>query len=195
MIFSDIAHLKWSLLTLLLSMIACGIATGLSNAHLDRTLQELLNAQRQVSAAQGKLRSTQNDLASLSTYAPEYAALADHKIIADEQRLDWIEELEKLHRQHRVVNLKYTLAAQQPYPALNSENFEIKLSPLNLQLELLHEMQLLQFIAALRSDTKGLFILDQCTLERIGTTSTSTGAQLKADCSGGWITIKHRGAP
>jgi hypothetical protein len=77
-------------------------------------------------------------------------------------------------------------------------NFELKLSGLTLQLDLLHEIQLIKFFDALRSNIRGWFIIDHCTLERAGATTpgeVSTAPQLKAECGGGWITMKKKGAP
>jgi hypothetical protein len=64
---------------------------------------------------------------------------------------------------------------------------------MTLEIDLLHEEQLVQFIAALRSQLKGWFILDGCDLSRAfpGTEATP----LKASCKGGWLTMKNRNMP
>ena len=59
---------------------------------------------------------------------------------------------------------------------------------MTLQFNLLHEGQLVNFFDALRTNINGLFILDHCTLERYA----DTNIQLKAECSGGWLTLKNR---
>ncbi len=198
---SDIPHIKWSLLTFTLSLIAGGSAIWMGDAYDSAALKGRQAAQKQVIEARNKLSAAQSDLANMSTYALEYASLQQHHIIGGERRLDWMEGLEKLRQQHYVMDFKYTIAPQQPYtpnPALDAGNFEINMSGLSLQLDLLHEMQLVKFLQALRSDMKGWFIIDHCALTRTGTaadTPQNIGAQLKADCAGGWITIKNRNAP
>jgi hypothetical protein len=137
----------------------------------------------------------------MSIYAREYASLVDYKIIGGEQRLDWMEGLTKLRQNQLVVDFKYTIAPQQiysPKPTLDLGNFDLYLSGLNLQLDLQHEMQLIKFFGALRSNIRGWFIIDRCTLDR--TTTSNSGevqslTQLKADCTGGWITMKKKGTP
>jgi hypothetical protein len=199
---ADFQHLKWGVLAITLSLLLSGSAIWLGSEYVDRSLKQRQHAQRQLVEARNALSSAQSDLENMSIYAKEYAALVNNKIIGTEQRLDWMEGLENLRRQHRVIDFKYTIAPQQPYtpnPALDAGNFDIKLSSVNLQMDLLHEGQLVNFFQSLRSDTKGWFIIDHCTLERIDINNAprmlSRDAQLKADCSGGWITMNNRSTP
>jgi hypothetical protein len=194
---ADLPHLKLSLLAFMFSVLIGGGILWLSTMFLDHAHQARQAAQRQLIDARKKLGDAQSDFANISIYAREYASLVEHKIIGSEQRLDWMEELAALHQHHYVGDFKYTIAPQQPYlpnPALDTGNFELKLSGLNLQLDLLHEMQLMRFLDALRSNSKGWFIIDHCTLERSNATSNLT-APLKAECAGGWVTMHKKGAP
>ena len=197
---ADLLHLKWSLLAFTLSLIIGSSAIWLSAKYVDHARKERQQAQRQLIDARKKLSDAQSDLANMSIYSREFASLVDYKIIGGEQRLDWMEELAKLHQHHYVIDFKYTIAPQQPYtpnPALDTGNFELKLSGLNLQLDLLHDMQLIRFMDALRSNVKGWFIIDHCSLERNGATNVNADAvspNIKAECEGGWITMKKKGA-
>ena len=132
-------------------------------------------------------------------FRSEYGTLLQRKIIGNDQRLDWIEGLEKIHQQQRVLDFKYAIAPQQPYtpaPPLDSGNFELNLSNMTLQLDLLHEGQLITFFDTLRTDIKGWFIIDHCSLERSAAApENGTVSQLKAECTGGWLTLKNRNAP
>jgi hypothetical protein len=194
---ADLPRIKWSLLAFTLSLLLGGAAILLSAKYVDHARKERQEAQRELVAARVKMADAHSDLANMSIYAREYASLLDNKIIGTEQRLDWMEGLAKLQQHQLVVDFKYTIAPQQPYlpnPALDSGNFDLQLSGLTLQLDLLHEMQLLKILHALRSNIKGWFIIEHCTLERNTTTSTSL-ARLKAECAGGWITMKIKGTP
>jgi hypothetical protein len=64
---------------------------------------------------------------------------------------------------------------------------------MRLQLELLHEAELLAFLAELRDTVQALVKVRSCTIERIATGNTIRSgnlAQLKADCVLEWITLK-----
>jgi hypothetical protein len=203
MIFSksDFPLLKWSLLACTLSLLVSVVAIWFSTDYVEQSLKARQQAQLHLIEARKELGDAQSDLENMSIYAREYASLVDYKIIGGEQRLDWMEGLAKMRSGQHVIDFKYTIVPQQTYtpnPTLDLGNFELKLSGLNLQLDLLHEIQLIKFFDALRSNIRGWFIIDHCTLERAGATTpgeVSTAPQLKAECGGGWITMKKKGTP
>ncbi len=200
---SDLAHIKWSLLAFMSTLIMGAGAVWLSAQYVGHSLKERRTAQKQVAEARKKLDAAESDLENMSTYAMEYADLEKNKTVGGEHRLDWMEGLENLRQQHHAIDFRYTITPQQPYtpnPALEMGNFELNLSGLNLQVDLLHEGQLINLLAALRTDMKSWFILNHCTIRRNGDTD-ETGStpylapRLKAECTGGWITMKNRNAP
>jgi len=65
---------------------------------------------------------------------------------------------------------------------------------MTLQIELLHEEQLLRFFNAMEAQLQGWFILDHCSLSR-NVSSAPGAAMLAADCAGGWFTMQNRSAP
>ena len=195
---TDLPHIKWSLTVFLITLAVSVTTIVLSDNFFTNAQRNYQAAQRQLSDARSRLADVQDDRANMSTYAKEYAALLDRKIIGEDQRLDWMEGLENIRRQNLVPEFKYTITPQQPYtpaPPLSNGNFELNLSGMTLQLDLLHEGQLINFLDALRKEMKGRFLLDHCTIERNGTTSSGNpAAQLKAECAGGWLTLKNRNA-
>lgn len=190
---SDFPHIKWSLLTLLLVLTIGGSAVFFSRNYAHNAQNAKRTAQQQLNEARSKLTASRDDQENMATYTKEYSAIQRREIIGDEQRLNLIEALETLRRRNRVLDFKYAIAPQQPYkplPALDTGNFDLRLSPMTLQMELLHEGQLINFFDSLRRDMNGWFMLDRCTLERV----SGSAAQLKADCAGGWLTLKNRNA-
>jgi hypothetical protein len=190
---ADLPYIKWSLLTFILTLTVGGGAVLSSQKYAKDAQKNKLNAQQQLTEARSKINAARDDQANMATYTKEYSAILRREIIGDEQRLNLIEGLEDLRKRNRVLDFKYAIAPQEAYKpamALDSGNFDLKLSPMKLQIELLHEGQLMNLFASLRGDMNGWFILDQCTLER----SSGSYAQLKADCAGGWLTMKNRNA-
>jgi len=188
---ADLPYIKLSLTTLLITLAIGGSAVFFSQKFAVDAQKYRREAQQQLTEARSKLRAAQEDQQNMATYTKEYSAIQRREIIGEEQRLNLIEGLETLRQRNRVLDVKYAIAPQQPYKpliTLDSGNFDLKLSAMTLQLELLHEGQLINFFNSLRTDLNGWFILDKCTLER----SSGTGAQLKADCAGGWLTLKNR---
>jgi hypothetical protein len=197
MSLDDFASLKWSLGALLFSLV---VAFGLfsnSERYQEQSLKNRQAAQRMLTDARTQLTSSQIDMENMAAYQMEYQALETQKIIGNEPRLDWIEGLEKVRRQGYVTDFKYIIAPQQAYtpnPPLDAGNFVLKISPMTLQIDMLHEEQLLRLIYALQSQMQGWFILDHCSLTKADAKSTTT-SPLKAECAGGWLTMKNRNEP
>ncbi|MDD2700863.1 MAG: hypothetical protein PHH36_06450 [Sideroxydans sp.] len=193
----DLGEIKWSLLTCLLSAAA---ALGMISYSADiqqRSLKELQQAQRQLNNAREQLLTAQNDLENMSSYQMEYDALVAQKVIGSEQRLDWIEGLERIRHQNLVPEFNYSISPQTAYlpnPPLNAGNFKLGISPMSMQIDLLHEGQLLNFFDALSSQMPGWFLLDKCGISRVDNAQNGN-VMLRAECAGGWFTMKNQNTP
>ncbi|OIR15790.1 hypothetical protein GALL_32910 [mine drainage metagenome] len=193
---TDLQILKWSLGALTLSIVLAFGLISWSEEYLAQSLKNREAAQRQLTEARTQLISVQSDQENMSAYALEYNALQEQKVIGSEQRLDWMEGLEKLRQQGRVLDFKYTISPQQSYapkPALDAGNFQLSRSIMTLKIDLLHEEQLLHFFSNLNNQINGWFMLDGCSISRTGTVNEL--APLKAECTGGWFTMKNKSAP
>lgn len=192
---SDIKEIKWSLGAFVLSMGLAAALISYSQDYQHQALQDRQAAQQRLTEVRAKLATALSDQENMATYQLEYEALIQQKVIGDEQRLNWMEDLEKIRKQRNIPEFKYTIAPQQGYapnPPLDSGNFNLYTSPMTLQINLLHEEQLLHLFTALNTQIQGWFILDRCSLS--GIDAQGTGA-LSASCAGGWITMKNRNAP
>lgn len=107
--------LKWSLGALVLSLTLAGALFYSSESYLTHAIQDRENAQKQLTDAQTQLASAQNDQQNMAIYAMEYNGLTAQKVIGDEQRLDWMEGLERLRQQGHVQDFTYTISPQQAY--------------------------------------------------------------------------------
>ena len=198
---SDFPHMMWSLL-IFLAVLGLGSAAIIASENfLSRAQIKQQDMHRQLNEARKQLATAEEDRDNMKTYTLEYGSLLDRHIFGSDRRLDWIEGLNDIHRQKRVLDFKYTIAPQTiytPTPALNSGNYDLYLSAMTLQFNLLHEGQLINFFDALRTHINGWFIIDHCALERgslaADPANFSSSTQLKANCSGGWLTLKNRNA-
>jgi hypothetical protein len=192
----DLPILKWSLGAFLLSIALSAGIIFLSNTYLEHSLKDRQSAQQRLFDARAQLLAAQNDEENMSTYALEYNSLLAQKVIGDEQRLDWMEGLEKLRQQGVVLDFQYTIAPQQGYtpaPPVDAGNFKLSRSSMSLKIDLLHEEQLLHLFADMRSKLNGWFMVDGCSLSR--SVATDEMSPLKAECTGGWFTMKNKNAP
>lgn len=196
---SDFPLLRRSILTICASaLIGTTILYG-SGEYAKNARNDRHDAQNMLNDARSHLASALQDQNSMAIYAGEYGALVEQNIFGDDQRLDWMEGMENIRRKNLVTDFRYSIAPQKAYtpqPPLDSGNFDIHYSEMKLQFDLLHEAQLLDFFTALRSDVRGWYQLDSCTLRRstaaTGESDPVATAYLRAECSGGWITLKNR---
>ena len=199
---SDLPYITWGLATLLLALAASSTAI-ISSQHFVTGSQQANNvAKRKLADALNRLRSATDDRQNMASYAQEYSMLLKRNIIGNEQRLDWIDGLEHLRHRNLVMGLDYNISPQKPYKPplqLDNGNFDLKRSDMTLSLALLHTGQLTSFFDALRANVNGWFILDGCAVTRIDSAANNgepgTVPLLKAECKGGWLTLKNRNTP
>ncbi len=202
---SDFPHIKWSLLAFLFALCVGGASIIVSKDFNVRSQRYQHAAAGQLSQARSQLAAAKQDIENMKAYTLEYGDLLKRNIIGNGQRLDWVEGMDNLRKQSLVLDFKYTIAPQRPYmllPPLDSGKFQLNISDMNLQFELLHEEQLTAFFDALRTGIKGWFILDHCLLERSSAgpgndnklRTPGAAPRLKAECTGGVLTLDNREA-
>ena len=201
---SDFPLIRWSVLAVCASALASAIVLYSSGEYAEKSLKEWRNAKTMLGNARDRLAAANQDRENMDIYANEYGPLVENKVIGDDQRLDWMEGLEKIRQQNLVSNFSYAIAPQKiytPQPPIDGGSFNIRHSEMKLQIDLLHEEQLPDFFNALRSRIKGWYQLEGCALQRSAAINedndsvTTTTAYIRAECSGGWITLKNRNAP
>ena len=168
---SDFLLMRQSILAISMSVAISVVVTYSSGKYAEKTQRDLRSAQAMLSDAQNRLTAAHEDQENMAIYAEEYGTLSANRIIGDDQRLDWIEGLEKLRQQNLVTDFRYSIAPQKnyiPQPPINSGNFDIHYSETKLQFDLLHEAQLVNFFPKLHSQIKGRYLLEGCTLQRVG---------------------------
>jgi hypothetical protein len=89
--------------------------------------------------------------------------------------------------------MNYEFGAQTPLDKGNDTGFVWYASPMRVQLRLLHEGDLLNFLARLEKDAKALVIVRSCKLSPLPRQADARQAmaQLAAECEMQWITTRQ----
>ena len=194
----DLSRIRGSLIVLALALALGAAAVYGSNKLLKDARQSRAAADRERTEATGKLERVKVEREDLQGYYQQYQVLVARDVIGPERRLDWIEAIEKIRSQQNVFSVKYNLGPQKTLStaaAPTSGGFNLNLSGMTLDLGLLHEEQLLDFLDALRAEAKGMYLLERCNLTRIGSAQEIKFApNLRAECSLGWITLNDKTA-
>ena len=195
----DLKQIQWAIAALVV-MALVGIGSVWT------TQQMAISAERDVRQAtaarndiQSKLSRAREEEQELREKINRFQALKAQGFIGPEKRLDWIETIARIKTARRIFKLDYELAPQRPVDAsmlpggASAGGFELMASQMKLQMQLLHEGELLAFLAELRESVQALIQVRSCTIERVPASNTERGrnAQLKADCTLEWITLKE----
>ena len=194
----DLPHIRGLLIMLALALILGAVLIYVSDGVLTKAQQSKIIADREWSEALRKLERTKNEQEDLQGYYHQYQNLVEQNVIGLEQRLDWIETIEKIRNQLNIFSVKYKL---EPQETLNLENnstsnsFDLHRSNMTLDISLLHEGQLLNFFDALSEEAKGMYLLESCTLTRNDLVRQLRFIpNLQAECTLGWITLNEKNA-
>ena len=162
----------------------------------EKTFKEAAAAQLDIQTRLARARIEEQELRDKIV---RFQALKSRGVIGPEQRLDWVETIARINTARRIFKLDYDFAPQRPVDAsilpggAAGGGFEIMASQMRLQIQLLHEGELLAFLAELRDTVQALVQVRSCAIERITRDSTERGsnAQLKAECTLEWITLRE----
>lgn len=128
-------------------------------------------------------------------YLPEYKRLKQRGIVGKENRLHWIDTLRKVKEKTKVLEMQYEIKPQQIYSEESfqgMENFQLVYSDVTLNMELLHEGDLLNVLRELNSQADGLFNIKECQLLRKSQTIVFDAKQpnITATCKLHWYTFQ-----
>jgi len=195
------AELKALQTPLIILVIVIGLGAGIIY-QLDQTLtvskRELGQHQVQMREARTRLQKSGEEKEAIVRYLPNYQYLQRIGFVGDEQRLNWLEGLRLSNQQTQLFGVQYQIGSQQLYPyaaELNPGQLTLHQSVMKLSFQLLHEGDLMSFLAALGKQCAGFFSVNQCKLERLGTGgSIRFQPNLRADCDIAWITLRPASA-
>ena len=199
----DLKRLQWAIAFLVIMSLVGGGAVWTTEQMKKSSNKALLDATAARKDIQAKLAQARDEQQELTEKLNRFQALKARGYIGPERRLDWIDAIARIKAARRIFKLDYEFAPQRPVDAsilpggAAAGGFEIMSSQMRLHMQLLHEGELLAFLSdlttELRSSVEALVLVRSCTTERLAPGSTDRGskAQLKADCTLEWITLKE----
>jgi hypothetical protein len=126
----------------------------------------------------------------IDRYHRRYEQFHELGFVGRENRLDWIESLRVAAGQLQLQHASYAIEPQLDVVApvqgsVGGKSIEIHVSQLELELGLLHELDLLRFFDRLQSEAPGLIKVDNCRLTRQNATTSFAVAEanIVASCS------------
>ena len=186
---------------LLLALVLLGAGAAL----VQTSGTSLAAAQRALAGAQAERRAATERLARIAEEEREikqkldvYQRLRSLNILGEERRLEWADAITRIRTQRELLDLRYRVERQQLlYSAAGKPaNIDFFASTMKVDLALLHEEDLLRFLADLRESGNAYYSVRRCAITRTGQAATGTTItpRLRAECEIDLITIMDRAA-
>ena len=196
---NDLARLRWPLAFLVLAIVVALALVATTSTLADRSGAEQLRLQAQQRELRAQLLRAPDEAKELRDKIALYQQLERQGLIGQEERLNWVEQIGGIKTARRLYDLQYELSPQRPLgdiglpggPAFGSHEFMA--SSMRMQLQLLHEEDLLGLLDDLRASVHAHLLVRQCTLGRLAAnTDGRLGPQLEASCIIDWVTLREK---
>jgi hypothetical protein len=187
----DLDKLQWYAL---LAIVALGIAVAAiwwSLGGADKARVERDNAAKHKTQIEQRLAQVRTEEQEIKARTLQFQQMELAGMTGPEKRLDWTELLRDLQRQLRLPGMTYEFGPQVALETGQAVGYAYFSSQLKIQLRLLHEEDLLNFIAHLQKEAKALVLVRHCMVSRLAGGNQADGAQLAAECTMEWITLKR----
>ena len=167
---------------------------------------ELLRVARvQLSVAQTERRQNAERLARIAEEEREvkekielYQRLKALHILGEERRLEWADAINRIRASRELLDLRYRVDRQRPLVSLPGKpgSVDFYASTMHVELQLLHEEDLLRFLGDLRDSGNAFYAVKKCTLSRTGqaVSGATMTPRLRAECDIDLVTIIDRAA-
>jgi hypothetical protein len=190
---------------LALPLVIAAALAGAGAALIWFTDASLASAKRDLAAAEDARRSNTQRLARIAEEQREvsekldvYKQMKRLNILGEERRLEWADAISRIRASRELLDLSYRVDRQRMLKSLpgKPDAVEFLASTMRVQLALLHEEDLLRFLADLRNSGNAYYSVRSCSISRTGqaTTGAAIAPRLRASCEIDLITVIDRGA-
>lgn len=175
-----------------IALVSAERAMGRAQKDQSTVRQSKLVAQDKVAKATEEEREIRENLA-------QFQRLVSWGLVGEEKRLDWVESIAQIRLQRKLFKINYDIEAQKmlDYPGvMPAGGVEFRSSRLKVNMPLLHEDDLLNFLADLQAAGKAYVSTRKCVLERTEREAPPGGRgmspRLKSDCQVDMITMREK---
>jgi len=186
-------------LLIALAMLAVGAGIVIS------AREGLRMAQTQFARTQAERRQNAERLARIAEEEREvsqkmdvYKQLKALNILGEEQRLEWADAINRIRVQRELLDVRYRIERQKLLSSMPGKPASVDFfaSSMRVDLQLLHEEDLLRFLADLRASGNAYYAVKKCTIARTGQAvgGIAMTPRLSASCDIDLITVVDRAA-
>ena len=195
---TELKALALPLLACVLLLAAGAALIAWTQQHQHAAAGELSAAREQRAQARERLLRIAEEEKEVKEKLEVYLRLRALGILGDERRLEWADAMTRIRTQRELPDLRYRVERQRLISSVASKpaNVDFFASAMKVELALLDEGDLLNFLADLRESGNAYYSIKHCSLSRTGAAPATAGLapRLRAECEIDLITIVDRAA-
>jgi len=196
----DIKKALITFVVILLSMISMVTA---SDVYRSKASEKNTRSLAEMRSWNNKIEEANKNNQILVQHEDTFKKLKDNFVIGDENRLSWVEVVQKVADSRKIASVKYDIASQvlldKNSPGNEYTGIDVFKSVMSLEMKFIHEGDLFVMLNALRKEAKGLVAVDKCDVELInkdvndGIIGQNKTDNMRAYCELSWYTLKKAG--
>lgn len=193
-------EIKKSLVVFAVVLIAMITAVTISGMYKANANDENTLVSSEMRKWKNKIDDANRNNQILVQHEDTFKELQSDSIIGDENRLSWVEVVQKVADSRGISSVKYNIASQVlvDKKSLNKKykGLDVYKSVMSIEMNFIHEGDLFVMLNALRNEAKGLMAVDKCDVELInkdvndGIIGQDTTDNMRAFCELSWYTLK-----
>lgn len=186
-----VAHIRQAAIVFgAIFLLSAALVTA-GHVMLSKTVPRTAEARQSQAAARERLVQAETERIEIRDFQPKFEQLRTRGFFGPEDRLVMLEAIAAIARQRSLLPIRYEFAPQQVValdPALLAPPLELHASTVAVRLGLLHEMDLVHFLADLKA--RAFFTVKECVLvSQDGASSSAPSARVAADCTLFWLSV------
>ena len=192
--------IKKSLIVFLVVLASMGTMVAVSDMYKSGASDKNNIETREMRSWRSKIEEANRNNQILVQHEDTFKKLKADSIIGDENRLSWVEVVQKVAESRGIASVKYNIASQTPVDKslLDSRyrGLDVYRSVMSIEMNFIHEGDLFVMLNALRKEAKGLMTVDKCDVELInkeineGIIGQDATDNMRASCELSWYTLK-----
>ena len=192
--------IKKSLMVFAIISFAMISVVTMSDMYKSKASDENGRTLREMRGWSNKIDEANRNNQILVQHEDTFKKLKNDSVIGDENRLSWVEVVQKVADSRGIASVKYDIAS---HVLLDKNKLDKKYkdrdvfkSVMSLEMKFIHEGDLFVMLNALRSEAKGLMTIDKCDVELInkdvneGIIGQDATDNMRAYCELSWYTLK-----
>ena len=191
---------KKALIIFVAILLSMATVVTLSDMYKLNADEEDVKAKREMRKWRNKIEEANKNNQILVKHENTFKQLKDNSVIGDENRLSWVEVVQKTAQSRGMASVKYSISKQvlQDKKSLDKryKGIDVFKSTMSLDMKFMHEGDLFAMLNALRSHAHGLSVVDRCDVELINKSDLEdlsaemARENMRAYCELSWYTLK-----